>query len=632
MPQIIAHVGDPTTQIVPITNSDPNDGYSENLIASLVGSSGNVTVSGTTTGDIAPQGTSSAFSVSYSTASAGIDGTITLDFTTDGGGIDGLGTQDLGSRTFDVTVDNFAVAAFEKVTSGGALTHSGNAYTLNLGTISGGVNPVNVQLGVVNSATISAPADLLSGGFTISGDRAFINSGFTNFSAIGAGAVDGLEVSLNTLANGSFSETITLHPTDYNSAGYSSAMAAETFTISAKVVGAPTVVSSGQIKNGIDVKSGSLFVLSGGVTNTTIDSAGGTEYVYGFDVGAISELGRHRDRALGRPCQRHHDQSCRDADRLIGRRRRPCADQRRPGEGALRRHRDRHLCHRRRCRDRLLRRQRGRHRRRQRHRDVVVRRRGLRAGRLRAGRRHAQARRCLVRFPVGPRHRRPRRRTIPSTSLGVAFTSGATASASGGFLDVTVGGSTYAIGLGSPNTFPQDTFIVSGDGGSGTDITLSAALFVKSSSHTQTAVNLKSGGTVSITLDMSEPHLTVSGTPGLTLNDGGVATYVSAASNPANGILVFKYTVGSGQAVADLQVTGITSGGSVVDSGGHAADLSGAVQDLGLVVDANTPEGDERVGVAPERQHRASRRGDRDRASAHRRTARGRRLSGIAAQ
>ena len=559
------------------------------MIASLVGSSGSVTFSGTTTGDIAPQETSSAFSVSYSTASAGFDGTITLDFATDGGGIDGLGTQDLGSRTFNVSVDNFAVAAFEKITSGGTLTHSGNAYTLNLGTISGGVGPLNLQLAVSNAAPFGLPADLLSGGFTISGDNAFTNTGFANFSALGAGQVDDLDVSLNTLANGSFSETITLHPTDYNGAGYSSAMAAETFTISGKVIGAPLVVSSGQIRNGIDVKSSSLFVLSGGVTNSTVDSAGGTEYVYGFDVGAIvnsggTEIVLSGGHASATTINHAGTQIVSSAGvvahALINGGQENVlsgatavatyvtgggTETVYSGGSAV---------------------------------GIAV---GSGTVTLSSG--------AVVSGPIGFVQDGGTLNLGDASSaflsglsvgglgandaidlLGVAFTSGATASASDGFLDVTVGGSTYAIGLAGSNAFPQDTFIVSGDGGSGTAITLSAALFVESSSHKQTAVNLKSGGTVSITLDMSEHHLTVSGTPGLTLNDGGVATYASAASNPADGILVFKYTVGSGQAVADLQVTGITSGDLVVDSGGHAADLSGAVQDLGLVVDANTPK------------------------------------------
>jgi uncharacterized repeat protein (TIGR03803 family) len=122
-------------------------------------------------------------------------------------------------------------------------------------------------------------------------------------------------------------------------------------------------------------------------------------------------------------------------------------------------------------------------------------------------------------------------------------------------------------------------------------IIVTGILFVSSSSHTQTSTDLKAGGTVTVTLDMSESHLTVTGTPGLTLNDGAVASYVASASKPASGILVFKYTVGAGQNTADLQVTGVTSGAwSVTDAAGHHAVFSGAVQDLRLTVDTNTPK------------------------------------------
>jgi autotransporter passenger strand-loop-strand repeat protein len=174
----------------------------------------------------------------------------------------------------------------------------------------------------------------------------------------------------------------------------------------------------------------------------------------------------------------------------------------------------------------------------------------------------------------------------------VSFVSGATASVSGGFLDVTVGGTTYALGLGTPNTFPAvQRFVVSGDGMSGTDVTFNAALFVSGSSQTPAPrADLNAGKTVSITLDMNEHDLKVSGTPGLTLNDGGSATYVSSASNLAGGVLVFNYTVSSGQNTTDLEVTGVTSGGwSVTDTDGHQADFSGAQLNLGIAVDTNTP-------------------------------------------
>ena len=177
----------------------------------------------------------------------------------------------------------------------------------------------------------------------------------------------------------------------------------------------------------------------------------------------------------------------------------------------------------------------------------------------------------------------------------VAFVSGGTAFVSDGFLRVTENANTYALGLGAPASFPADQFVLSGDGGSGTDVTVSAAfLYVSSSSHTQTSTDLKAGGSVTITLNMSEHPVTVRGTPELALNDSGFAVYVASASKPASGTLVFKYTVSSGQNIADLQVTGVTSGGWSVTSGGHSADfgsyIHGASGDLGIAIDTNTPK------------------------------------------
>ena len=50
------------------------------------------------------------------------------------------------------------------------------------------------------------------------------------------------------------------------------------------------------------------------------------------------------------------------------------------------------------------------------------------------------------------------------------------------------------------------------------------------------------GKTITLTLDMSEA-VTVAGTPTLSLNDGGVATYTGGSGTSA---LTFSYTVGAG--------------------------------------------------------------------------------------
>ena len=74
------------------------------------------------------------------------------------------------------------------------------------------------------------------------------------------------------------------------------------------------------------------------------------------------------------------------------------------------------------------------------------------------------------------------------------------------------------------------------------------------SSVTATAGDYDAGKVLTLTLNMSEA-VNVTGTPTLTLNDGGTASYVSGSGSSA---LVFSYTVAAGQNTAALQVTGVT--------------------------------------------------------------------------
>ncbi len=78
---------------------------------------------------------------------------------------------------------------------------------------------------------------------------------------------------------------------------------------------------------------------------------------------------------------------------------------------------------------------------------------------------------------------------------------------------------------------------------------------------------------VAVSLAMSEVVL-VSGTPTLTLNSGGSASYVSGSGT---GTLLFSYTVGAGENAAALAVTGADmSNGTISDLAGNSADLSDA--------------------------------------------------------
>ena len=84
--------------------------------------------------------------------------------------------------------------------------------------------------------------------------------------------------------------------------------------------------------------------------------------------------------------------------------------------------------------------------------------------------------------------------------------------------------------------------------------------------------DLNAGKTVALTLDFSENVTVAGGTPTLTLNAGGTATYASGSGANA---LTFNYTVAAGQNTPDLMVTAVNlNAASIKDSTGNAANLS----------------------------------------------------------
>ncbi len=92
------------------------------------------------------------------------------------------------------------------------------------------------------------------------------------------------------------------------------------------------------------------------------------------------------------------------------------------------------------------------------------------------------------------------------------------------------------------------------------------------------------GKTLTLTLNTSEA-VNVSGTPTLTLNDGGTAAYVSGSGSTT---LTFSYTVASGQNTSALVVTGVA--GTITDLAGNALSSAGLPQSLtGVIIDTTTP-------------------------------------------
>ena len=88
--------------------------------------------------------------------------------------------------------------------------------------------------------------------------------------------------------------------------------------------------------------------------------------------------------------------------------------------------------------------------------------------------------------------------------------------------------------------------------------------------------NLGTGQGVTLTVNMSEAVTvnTTGGSPTLTLNDGGAATFVGGSGTTA---LTFSYTVAAGQNTPDLVVSAFNlNGATVKDGAGNVADLSAA--------------------------------------------------------
>jgi hypothetical protein len=106
-------------------------------------------------------------------------------------------------------------------------------------------------------------------------------------------------------------------------------------------------------------------------------------------------------------------------------------------------------------------------------------------------------------------------------------------------------------------------------------------------SSPQTGEDLNAGKTVAISLTLSEP-VVVTGTPTLTLSDGGTASYVNGSGTNT---LTFDYTVASGQNAANLSVTKLnTTGASIQDLAGNAVKTAlPASAALGIQIDTKAP-------------------------------------------
>jgi hypothetical protein len=91
--------------------------------------------------------------------------------------------------------------------------------------------------------------------------------------------------------------------------------------------------------------------------------------------------------------------------------------------------------------------------------------------------------------------------------------------------------------------------------------------------------DLNAGKVVTLTVNFSGAVTvnTSGGSPTVTLNDGGTATYTGGSGSSA---LTFTYTVAAGQNTADLVVSALgLNGATIADGAGNAVNLSGATND-----------------------------------------------------
>ena len=111
---------------------------------------------------------------------------------------------------------------------------------------------------------------------------------------------------------------------------------------------------------------------------------------------------------------------------------------------------------------------------------------------------------------------------------------------------------------------------------------------VVSVSETPSSGDLGVGKTATLTLTLNDVVTVSGGIPSLSLNDGGVATYVGGSGTNA---LTFRYTVGAGDNTTALAATGLTLNGATIQNslGDQAIFSFNGVTQTGPQVDTNTP-------------------------------------------
>jgi len=289
----VVHVGDVVSHTVTLTNA-ASGALTDTLTGTLGTVGGPFTDSGSLGAGVAA-GRSATLTFGLPTATSGsFSGVAPLTLASHDSSLADVAVS-AGPITVSAVVDNYAVAALAKLSGAGTLTQSGRNYTLNLGSVMAGRAAPTVSFEALNAAT--GLADLLSGSFTVSGSKAFTNTGLTAFSGLGAGQADAAPaVSLSTSNTGTFTETIMFASAGSNASGYTKALASETLTITGTITPSIFTLTTGvdhvagtAVNDTIVAASNTLSpgdtIDGGGGTNTLILSGGGN-----FDLTAPTTL------------------------------------------------------------------------------------------------------------------------------------------------------------------------------------------------------------------------------------------------------------------------------------------------------------------------------------------------------
>ncbi len=233
----IVHVGDVAQQALTVSNTAPNDGFSERLNGSLSNPTGSATTSGSFS-NLTPGATNdTSLLVGINTATAGTQsGAATLALESTGAGTSGLPNTSFASQTVNVQaqVNNFADPSLSQTGGSGVLQQSdATHYDLHF---SARLAPptLTASLSLANAAP--APADTLAGAWDTV-PASFTLSGFDPLSNLAAGSsLGGLQVQLSAVAAGTYNGSATLHPRSQNSGGFDGALPDLQLAISGLVV------------------------------------------------------------------------------------------------------------------------------------------------------------------------------------------------------------------------------------------------------------------------------------------------------------------------------------------------------------------------------------------------------------